>query len=62
MRKTLRASVLVLALAFSVQAGEILTPPAPQSSTATVEQPTGGEIPTPPGVALTLLASVLSLF
>ncbi|HEY0079420.1 MAG TPA: hypothetical protein VGB73_12475 [Pyrinomonadaceae bacterium] len=60
MRKAINASVLVLALAFSVRAGDVLTPPAAQSTTTTEEQ-TRGEVLTPPEALLTLLNSVLSL-
>lgn len=76
MVKAIRASVLVLLLACSAQAGWIQNEkpaPPPQPATA-IQEPTDGatvdgEIPTPPGVserltqiALELLAVLPSLF
>ena len=52
MRKTLCASVLVLALCGSALAGDITNPPAPASCGMSCPPPAGGEIPNPPGATL----------
>jgi hypothetical protein len=69
MRKTLGVAALMLAFSCPALAGEIPTPPAPQSQVMTLGEPTGGEIPTAPSVsdsltqiALDLLAALPSLF
>lgn len=74
MRKTLRISLLTLALCCPVLAGEIHNPapqppPPPPPTTNVVQEPEGGEIHNPQAaedtviqVALTLLQSVLSAF
>lgn len=70
MQKATRVFGLLLVLAYSVQAGVILTPPAPQppstQSETAEKEPEGGEIecgqPEPATqVVLTLLDSALSL-
>ena len=67
--KAVRASVLVLALSFSVFAGEIPNPAPPpdsQKTSQTTQEPTlvYGEIHNPEmtEITLNLLTSVLSLF
>lgn len=75
MRKLLGTSLLVLALAGAVNAGNIPFPettPTPQSTSTTAEngaEPTGGNIPFPSGqssaateAVLNLLGGVLALF
>jgi len=63
MRKSLRASVLVLALALSAQAGEIPCPPVAPPPSAVAEQPTDGIIECQlTEMAISLLGSVLALF
>lgn len=64
MRKTLRASALVLALAFSAHAGHIPNPPvAPPPPSAAEEQTAEGDMHFPiADTALSLLGSVLALF
>lgn len=65
MLKTIRVSAMLLALAGSVYAGEVLTPPAPQPQGATVQEPTMndedtiGAMDTLTQIILTVLASVL---
>lgn len=55
MLKSLRASILVLLLAFTAHAGEIPTPPvAPPPPNAAEEATTEGEIPCPPLVEFVL--------
>ncbi len=59
MRKSLRASVLILALACSALAGEIPTPPAPQPPPQSAQEATtDGTMDTPllVQIALNLLA------
>jgi hypothetical protein len=58
MRKSLRASVLVLALAFSAHAGETQTPPGETQAPPSQQQTTPGETASPPlvKIALALLA------
>jgi hypothetical protein len=63
MRKTLTTAALLLALSCPTLAGEIHTPPAPtppQPATAT-QEPTDGEMLTPPGVSETLTQITLEL-
>lgn len=63
MRKTLRASVLVLAFAFSARAGVIPCPPVappPPTSAPAEEAATEGDITNPPLVVIVL--TLLSLF
>lgn len=69
MRKTLRASALVLALCSPALAGDILNPPAPQPPPAAVaEEPAGGDILCPSlaeqsaEALVSLIQSVLAIF
>ena len=71
MRKALRISVLVMALAFSVSAGEIQngavdTPPPPPAMTGEIQNGVVSTSPSAEGTAtdafLTLLQSFLALF
>lgn len=77
MRKTLSASLIVLALCSTVFAGDIPSPPAPCAGDINNPPLTAGDIPSPPnaiqtpddqtadglaGAALTVLDSVLALF
>lgn len=64
MRKTIRASVLVVVLACSTYAGEIQngTPGTPQSQPVPVSTAQAPAESTTTGILLTLLGSVLALF
>ncbi|MBV8856302.1 MAG: hypothetical protein JOZ02_05000 [Acidobacteria bacterium] len=77
MRKTLSASILVLALCSTVFAGDIPSPPAPCAGNISNPPLSAGDILSPPnaipspvdqtagglaGAALTVLDSVLALF
>lgn len=63
MRKTLRASALVLALAFPAHAGLIPNPPvAPPPPSAAEGQATDGDMHFPIADTLGLLGNVLALF
>jgi hypothetical protein len=70
MQKAMRVCGLLVVLAYSVRAGVILTPPAPQpppQSATTEQEPEGGEMQcgqpeTITQLGLTLLNSALSLF
>ncbi|HEV2708053.1 MAG TPA: hypothetical protein VGV59_19200 [Pyrinomonadaceae bacterium] len=71
MLKAMRVFGLLVVLAYSVQAGVILTPPAPQppppQSETAEQEPEGGEIEcgqpeTVTQIVLTLLNNALSLF
>lgn len=66
MLKAIRVSVMLLVLAGSASAGEVLTPPAPQpATTITAQEPTdgvtfNGELSTP-GVTESLTQTALEL-
>jgi hypothetical protein len=67
MRKTLTTAALLLAFSCPALAVEMPTPPAPQPSNVTAQEPSGGEIGTPGAsgsltqMALDLLAALPSL-
>ena len=68
MLKAIRVSTMLLVLAGSAYAGEVLTPPAPQPQANTVQEPTAagemqnGSADSITQIALDLLACLPSLF
>lgn len=62
MRKTLTTVALLLALSCTAFGGEIQIPPAPAPTPASATQePTGGEMLTPPGVSESMTQIALEL-
>ena len=59
MLKAVRVSAMLLVLVGSARAGEVLTPPAPQPQTNTVQEPTTDSLTQ---TVLDLLAALPSLF